>query len=60
LGSRRSAITAQQSCSIEDLIGRDGISKTMAWKKQASFGNFADAETFPLRHAGADASGADL
>jgi len=25
------------------------MSKTMAWKKQASFGNFADAETFPSR-----------
>jgi hypothetical protein len=53
----RAAITAQQSCSIDDgknLIGRDGISKTMVWKKCAPSGNFADAKTFPLRHAGAD------
>jgi hypothetical protein len=34
--SRRSAIPAQQFCSItigENLIGRDGNSKTAMWKK---------------------------
>jgi hypothetical protein len=34
--SLRTATTAQQFCSIasvESLIGRDGISKTMVWKK---------------------------
>jgi hypothetical protein len=40
------------------LVGRDGINKTMVWKKygwkkSAPLGNFADAETFPTRHAGA-------
>jgi hypothetical protein len=30
-----------------------GIIRTMVWKKYASLGNFAHAETFPLRHAGA-------
>jgi hypothetical protein len=32
----RAAIAARQSCNIgygENLIGRDGISKTMVWKK---------------------------
>jgi len=51
------AITAQQSCSInsnsgKNLIGRDGISKTIVCqqdcrvKKCAPSGNFAHAETF--------------
>src|SRR5258708_31995564 len=55
--SRRAAITAQQSCSNSDganLIRGDGISKTLVWKKYACAGNFADAETFPRGHAGAD------
>jgi len=46
-----------QSCSIsidKNLNGGDGISKTMMWKKCAPVGNFAHAETFPVRHAGAD------
>jgi hypothetical protein len=34
----------------ESLIGGDGINKTMVWKKCASLGNFAGAETFPTRH----------
>jgi hypothetical protein len=57
----RAAITAQQSCSIansRNLIGRDGISKTTAWKKCASSGNFAHAKTFPVGHAGAITKGA--
>ena len=29
------------------------MSKTILWKKYAPCGNFAHAETFPLRHAGA-------
>jgi hypothetical protein len=32
----RAAITARQSCNMsrgENLIGRDGTSKTMVWKK---------------------------
>ena len=49
------AITAQQSCSIKSLSGRDGMSETTRWKKCAAVGNFADAETFPPRHAGANA-----
>jgi hypothetical protein len=56
-GSGRNAITAQQlggSDSGENLIGRDGISKTMAWRKCGPQGNFAPAETFPVRHAGAN------
>jgi hypothetical protein len=46
-----------KSCSIDhgiNLIGRDGISKTILWKKYAPNWNFAHAETFPVRHAGAD------
>jgi hypothetical protein len=36
------------------VIGCDGISKTIPWKKYAPSGNFAHAETFPLQHTGAD------
>jgi hypothetical protein len=57
--SDRAAITAQQSRSINNgkyLIGRDGISKTMRWKNYAALRNFADARTFPLRHAGANST----
>jgi hypothetical protein len=57
--SNRAAITAQQSPSNNNgrnLIGRDGISKTMRWKNYAVFGNFADARTFPTRHAGANST----
>jgi hypothetical protein len=55
--SHRTAIAAQQSCSNDNgksLIGRDGISKTMRWKNYAALGNFADARTFPTRHADAN------
>ena len=38
---------------LKSLIGRDGISKTVMWKKCVALGNFADAGTFPIRHAGA-------
>jgi hypothetical protein len=34
------------------ITGRDGISKTILWKKCAIIGNFADAETFPPSHTG--------
>jgi len=37
--SDRAAITAQQSCGIDNgksLIGQDGISKTMRWKNYAA------------------------
>jgi hypothetical protein len=53
----RAAIAAQQSRRTDNgkiLTGRDGISKTILWKKCAIIGNFADAETFPLSQAGAD------
>ena len=56
-GSGRNAITAQQFCSSdsgENLIGRDGISKTVVWRKCASSGELRSCETFPVRHAGAD------
>jgi hypothetical protein len=36
LGSHRAVIAARKSCSIDhgsNLIGRDGISKTILWKK---------------------------
>ena len=38
----------------KNLIGRDGISKTILWKKYVPSWNFAHAETFPVGHAGAD------
>jgi hypothetical protein len=38
----------------ENLIGRDGISKTILWKKYVPSWNFAHAKTFPVRHADAD------
>ena len=53
----REVIAARKSCSIDHdrtLIGRDGISKTIPWKKYASSWNFAHAKTFPVSHAGAD------
>jgi hypothetical protein len=56
-GSHRAVTAGRKSCSIDhgiNLIGRDGISKTVLWKKYASNWNFAHAETFPVRHAGAD------
>jgi hypothetical protein len=31
------------------------MSETRMWKKRAAVGNFADAKTFHLRHAGARA-----
>jgi hypothetical protein len=53
IDSHLPAITTQQSCGNdgvmsleENVIGRDGISKTTVWKKCVSFGNFALAETF--------------
>ena len=52
------AIAAQQSCSNNDdkrLIGRSGMSRTARWKEVRRDGNFADAKTFPPRHAGANA-----
>jgi hypothetical protein len=33
-------------------MGRDGVNKTALWKKCVVGGNFADARTFPTRHAG--------
>jgi hypothetical protein len=35
-------------------MGRDGISKTILWKKYVPSWNFAHAKTFPVRHGGAD------
>src|ERR1700676_146505 len=54
-GSHGATIIAQPLRSIDNgknLIGRDVISKFVLWRKCAPSGNFAHAETFPLRHAG--------
>jgi hypothetical protein len=51
-GFHCAAIAAQQWCRTDNrkiLTGRDGISKTILRKKCALNGNFAHAETFPLR-----------
>jgi len=39
-----------------NLIEGDGINKTLMWKKCAAVRNFADARTFPIRHAGANSA----
>jgi hypothetical protein len=56
-GSRSAAITAQQSCSIatgRNLTGRDGMSKIRSRRSARLQGNFARAETFPVRYGGAN------
>jgi hypothetical protein len=53
------AITAQQSCSINDdesLVGRDGYEHDRDTEEEVCrVGNLANAKTFPPRHAGANA-----
>jgi hypothetical protein len=53
----RENLGCAKSCSVDHgkkLIGRDGISKTILWKKYVPSWNFAHAETFPVGHAGAN------
>jgi hypothetical protein len=64
-GSRNVAMPAQQSCSIgsaTNLIGRNGINKTLMWKKYVAVEEvrcsreLRRCENVPIRHAGANSA----